>query len=234
LPLLIAFIAFSGTVYVWVSSALTVAFRLPLETPRIAAIAPCGLGHGFRSPRTCSLCQGVYSDDLKKIFNYSQDDIQSLALASNMGALCLGLRFAASPAPAVRPNSPSSHKSNAGNYMAFTSGLFIDRYGPRKTILVAAVLNTIGYLLLWAAADGKFNSPPLWLVCTFCGIWGHASGWLDTAIMAVNMRNFQFQRGLAAGLIKAFYGISASACILSCLLQHFSSHSYLYPGAQVS
>lgn len=29
-------------------------------------------------------------------------------------------------------------------------------------------------------------------------------------LQAVNMRNFAFQRGLAAGLIKAFYGISAS------------------------
>jgi hypothetical protein len=47
-----------------------------------------------------------------------------------------------------------------GGYLSIVSGLLYDatashhRGGPRATLLVGAVLNAVGYFMLWAAASG--------------------------------------------------------------------------------
>lgn len=80
-----------------------------------------GLGYSF----------SVYSDDLKQRFGYSQEQIQGIGSANNLGG-----------------------------YLSIVSGLVYDstahwdRAGPRLTLSLGALLNFGGYYALWAAATG--------------------------------------------------------------------------------
>lgn len=81
-----------------------------------------GLGYTF----------SIYSDQLKHHFSYSQEEIQGLGSANNLGG-----------------------------YLSIFSGIIYDysahhhRWGPRLCIGAAAVLNFVGYITLWTAAKGQ-------------------------------------------------------------------------------
>lgn len=81
-----------------------------------------GLGYSF----------SLYSDDLKRHFDYSQEQVQGIGSAINLGG-----------------------------YLSIISGLVYDctahhhGWGPRFTISLAAVLNLAGYMTLWAAITGQ-------------------------------------------------------------------------------
>lgn len=80
-----------------------------------------GLGYTF----------SIYSDQLKHHFGYSQEEIQGIGSANNLGG-----------------------------YLSIFSGIIYDytahhhRWGPRLCICLAALLNFAGYIALWAAASG--------------------------------------------------------------------------------
>lgn len=80
-----------------------------------------GLGYSF----------SLYSDDLKRHFEYSQEQVQGIGSATNLGG-----------------------------YLSIISGLVYDytahhhRWGPRFTLSLAALLNFAGYMAMWAAITG--------------------------------------------------------------------------------
>eukprot|EP00948_MAST-09A_sp_MAST-9A-sp1_P001836 g1836.t1 len=114
-----------------------------------------------------------------------------------------------------------------GNYLPFC-GFFFERYGPQKTILFGALLASTGYALLFIMAqyarnqsmeglllvtteDGDVVLSTSYYVAAFaCFLFGHASGYFDAAALWTNMKNLPEHRGLVAGLLKSFYGLSAA------------------------
>lgn len=122
----------------------------------------------------------VYSEQLRITLNYAQWQVSSLALASNIGNFC---------------NIPS--------------GIVLDRFGVRVTVLCGIVVNFLGYFLLYLVATETIAAPYT-VVFGISVLWGNGSGWFDTAVMGVNMSNFPEQRGIVVGLLKSFFGLSSA------------------------
>ncbi len=71
-----------------------------------------------------------------------------------------------------------------GSYFGLPSGLLYDalnrrggrwgrRWASQCLFAVGIALNSIGYLALWAAATGRIEAAPFWLVCVFAYVAGH-------------------------------------------------------------
>lgn len=138
-----------------------------------------GLGYTF----------SIYSNDLKKQFNYSQAQIAGLGTACNVGG-----------------------------YTPILAGIFYDRLkryhlmGPMLTVWIGAVLQFCGYWGIYKAALGDFScSYVFMLFLAFAACNGQA--WYETAGLVTSVRNFEAERGTVIGILKAFLGLSASAYI---------------------
>ena len=110
---------------------------------------------------------------------------------------------------------------NVGLYLALDAGFFFDARGPAATALGGALLSLLGYALLWAAATGALGgsagapAPPQALVALASFTLNHGAGWLDTAAVSTAVRAFPRDRGFVVGLLKSFFGLSASLLTLS-------------------
>ena len=132
-----------------------------------------------------SICCGVsfgfsiFSPTLKRVFGLSQTQLNTVGVVGNVG-----------------------------QFMGLGAGMFYDRFGPRPTLLLAGVLGFTGfgalYLSLRRVVDVGFVSL---MAIFFVGC--HAQCWFDTACCVTLLTNFASLRGTAAGLIKAFQGISS-------------------------
>ena len=123
---------------------------------------------------------GVYSEQLRITLSYTQTQLQSLALASNIGNFC---------------NIPS--------------GIVQDRCGTRTTVLCGVGVNFVGYFLLYLVATEQLAAP-FPAVFGISMLWGNGSGWFDTAVITTNMANFPPQRGVVTGLLKSFFGLASA------------------------
>jgi MFS family permease len=109
---------------------------------------------------------------------------------------------------------------NIGIYLCLDAGFFFDSRGPRETALIGASLSLAGYGLLWAASTGSLGgtagapAPTVAVVSVAAYIFNHGAGWLDTAAVTTAVRAFPKDRGLIVGLLKAFFGLSASLLTL--------------------
>ena len=110
---------------------------------------------------------------------------------------------------------------NVGLYLSLDAGLCFDASGPAATALVGAGFSLAGYALLWAAATGGLGgstaapAPPAALVALASVLLNHGAGWLDTAAVSTAVRAFPRDRGLVVGLLKSFFGLSASLLTIS-------------------
>ncbi|KAF4717677.1 hypothetical protein FOZ62_029495, partial [Perkinsus olseni] len=112
---------------------------------------------------------------------------------------------------------------NAGNGLSVFGGLFCDKYGPRPTILIGSVLIAGGYILVWLPSRLGIWTPLPPILCFLCV--GQGVGWMDTALVSSNTKNFPWHRGKVVGIVKAFYGLSAS--FLVCVTATFLSSNSL-------
>eukprot|EP00035_Acanthoeca_spectabilis_P007474 m.137238 g.137238 ORF g.137238 m.137238 type:complete len:129 (-) comp13969_c1_seq7:2732-3118(-) len=80
---------------------------------------------GLETASGASYAFGVYSDQLKNITGFSQDEIQTVASTGNIGL-----------------------------YFALIAGIVFDNVGPVTTLTIGIVLSTAGYLAMWSGAKG--------------------------------------------------------------------------------
>lgn len=126
----------------------------------------------------------LYSTSLRNTLGYAQWQVAALALASNIGNFC---------------NIPS--------------GIVMDLYGVRATVLCGVCVNFVGYFLLWLVATEAISAP-FEAVFAISMLWGNGAGWFDTAVIAVNMSNFLECRGIVVGLLKSFFGLASAVLSL--------------------
>eukprot|EP00243_Klebsormidium_subtile_P011987 TRINITY_DN706_c0_g1_i2.p1 TRINITY_DN706_c0_g1~~TRINITY_DN706_c0_g1_i2.p1 ORF type:complete len:601 (+),score=104.52 TRINITY_DN706_c0_g1_i2:271-2073(+) len=124
----------------------------------------------------------MYSNDLKTILNYSQQQTDGLGSAKDLGA-SLGI----------------------------ISGIVFDMNGPRRTLLIGSILNLCGYLVVWLAVTNSVPvTLSYWQMCLTIAIACNGQTWFDTAAVVSSLRNFPDDRGTVAGLVKCFVGLSAA------------------------
>eukprot|EP00050_Salpingoeca_kvevrii_P009535 m.3472 g.3472 ORF g.3472 m.3472 type:complete len:520 (-) comp2313_c0_seq1:191-1750(-) len=122
----------------------------------------------------------VYSDRIKTQFDLSQDSVDLIGTASNVG----------------------------GN-IGIVVGMLADRFGPRPTMLLGMLLALLGWIGTWHALDSTWDAPYALLVL-FAFLQGHAQMIGDISSIPTVGRNFPQHRGVAIGLCKAFVGLSGA------------------------
>jgi MFS family permease len=118
-----------------------------------------------------------------------------------------------------------SSVGNVGLYVAIFAGMFYDRRGATQTAIVGTIVATIGYLLSYLATAGYFPkvNPTLMLSLSFMIAW-HGGAWLDCAAVTTAVKLFPANRGLIVGVVKSFFGLSAS--VLAQVYQAFFADSH--------
>eukprot|EP01137_Pigoraptor_chileana_P016980 Opistho-2@74360 len=123
----------------------------------------------------------AFADELKKRMDYSQSQAELIVSIGNIG-ICIG-------APA---------------------GMFMDRYGPRRTAAVGAVLSFLGYFLMYAAVRHMIHVP-FGVVCLFYFIVGQGSIFTYMPALMSVVASFDTEnRGKVVGLVDAMFGASAA------------------------
>lgn len=106
--------------------------------------------------------------------------------------------------------------ASAGNFGLFFScfaGLFYNRFGPAKSLLIGATLVGVGFQLMHLSCAKRIAYQDWVSLAFFNFIAQHGSGWLASATVATSVRNFPGRdRGSCVGLTKGFFAIS-SGCI---------------------
>ena len=100
---------------------------------------------------------------------------------------------------------------NIGLYVGVFAGMFYDRKGSVPTAMIGCVIAAIGYFLAWLCTTGAFAGidPTLVLSISFMLAW-HGGAWFDCAAVTTAVKLFPANRGLIVGLVKSFFGLSAS------------------------
>lgn len=95
-------------------------------------------------------------------------------------------------------------------------GFFYFRFGARTTFASGAIMMALGYCLILFQFWGPSSpSEPNWFSVMSFFIAGHATGYIDTAAVSSNMVNFGIsERGAAMGILKGYFGLSASVFAL--------------------
>ena len=123
---------------------------------------------------------GIYSNELKTTLNFTQRDVDR---ASSLG--------------------------NIGMYGGVLAGMFYDRFGKPVTGLIGTFITSTGYLLIYLLTIGVLPPSPYLCAFLFMYTW-HGSAWLDVSAIATATKNFPEDKGLALGIMKSFFGLSAS------------------------
>jgi MFS family permease len=103
-----------------------------------------------------------------------------------------------------------SSLGNLGLYCGLFAGLFYDRRGAVQTAIAGTCIAAVGYTLAWLGTKNVFpGDPTIILSISFMVAW-HGGAWLDCASVTTAVKLFPKNRGLIVGIVKSFFGLSAS------------------------
>ncbi|CAO2187645.1 unnamed protein product [Urochloa humidicola] len=123
----------------------------------------------------------LYSPALKSVLGYDQRQVAMLGVANDVG-------------------------ENFG----VVAGVLCNSLPPWLVLLVGAAFCFLGFGTLWLAVSGTVLGMPYWLLWIALAVGTNSNAWFVTAVLVTNMRNFQLRRGVVAGLLKGYVGLSAA------------------------
>ncbi|OEL38172.1 hypothetical protein BAE44_0000809 [Dichanthelium oligosanthes] len=123
----------------------------------------------------------LYSPALKSVLGYDQRQLAMLGVANDVG-------------------------ENFG----VVAGVLCNSLPPWLVLLVGAAFCFLGFGTLWLAVSGTVIGMPYWLLWIALAIGTNSNAWFVTAVLVTNMRNFPLRRGVVAGLLKGYVGLSAA------------------------
>lgn len=123
----------------------------------------------------------LFSHALKSVLGFSQQQITMLGVANDIG-----------------------------ESVGILPGLACNKLPPWIVLSIGAFICFLGYGIIWLAVTQTVHNLPYWLLWLALLIGVHSSAWFGTAVLVTNMRNFPLSRGIVAGLLKGYIGLSAA------------------------
>lgn len=123
----------------------------------------------------------LFSPALKSVLGFSQQQITMLGVANDIG-----------------------------ESVGILPGLACNKLPPWIVLSIGALICFLGYGVIWLAVTQTVHNLPYWLLWLALLIGVHSSAWFGTAVLVTNMRNFPLSRGIVAGLLKGYIGLSAA------------------------
>ncbi|KAL6126414.1 hypothetical protein ACLB2K_074463 [Fragaria x ananassa] len=123
----------------------------------------------------------LYSPDIKKVLAYDQSTLNLLSFFKDLG-------------------------SNVG----ILSGLLNEITPPWVVLFVGAVLNLLGYVMIWLSVTKKIARPKVWQMCLYICIGANSQSFANTGSLVTCVKNFPESRGVVLGLLKGYVGLSGA------------------------
>ncbi|CAI9097946.1 OLC1v1034472C1 [Oldenlandia corymbosa var. corymbosa] len=106
-------------------------------------------------------------------------------------------------------NLISFFKDLGGN-VGIISGLINEVTPPWVVLLIGAVMNFIGYFMMWLAVTSRIAKPPVWQMCFYICVAASSQAFANTGALVTCVKNFPESRGVVLGLLKGFVGLSGA------------------------
>ncbi|KAH7416144.1 hypothetical protein KP509_14G077500 [Ceratopteris richardii] len=97
-----------------------------------------------------------------------------------------------------------------GEYAGILAGILFNKLPPWSLLSIGALFAFLGYGSIWLVASEKFTSAPYVMMLVAIFIGPNSASWFNTAVLVTCMRNFSHSRGLVAGFLKGFVGLSSA------------------------
>ncbi|XP_076923798.1 protein NUCLEAR FUSION DEFECTIVE 4-like [Bidens hawaiensis] len=136
-----------------------------------------------------SYCFPLYSDSLKSVLGFSQQQLTVLGVANDFG-------------------------ENTG----ILPGIACNYFPPWAVLLVGVFSAFFGYGVIWLAITQTVQNLPYWVLWIALVLAANSSAWLGTAVLVTNLRNFPLSRGTVAGLLKGYIALSAAVFTEVCTM----------------
>ncbi|XP_043705269.1 uncharacterized protein LOC122655098 [Telopea speciosissima] len=124
---------------------------------------------------------GLYSNEIKTSLGYDQTTLNLLSFFKDVGA-------------------------NVG----VLAGLINEVTPPWVVLVIGAVMNFGGYLMIWLAVKGTISRPQVWHMCIYICIGANSQSFANTGALVTLVKNFPESRGIVLGLLKGFVGLSGA------------------------
>jgi len=100
---------------------------------------------------------------------------------------------------------------NAGQFITVAPCVFYDRYGPRPSAFVGAMLSFVGFALMYLASSGILGWSNYIMMGIFAFIMGQGSSMAYKVALVTQTRNFDKEdHGKIIGLLSCCFGISSA------------------------
>uniref|UniRef100_A0A2N9IRJ0 Uncharacterized protein n=1 Tax=Fagus sylvatica TaxID=28930 RepID=A0A2N9IRJ0_FAGSY len=124
---------------------------------------------------------GLYSNVVKSVLGYDQSTLNLISFFKDVG-------------------------TNVG----VLSGLIAEVTPPWFVLLIGAVMNVVGYLMIWLSVTQKIAKPQVWMMCLYVGLGANSTAFANTGAMVTCIKNFPASRGIVLGLLKGYVGLSGA------------------------
>ncbi|XP_057428124.1 uncharacterized protein LOC130721357 [Lotus japonicus] len=124
---------------------------------------------------------GFYSSEIKTTLGYDQSTLNLLSFFKDVG-------------------------SNVG----VLSGLINELTPPWVVLAIGAVLNFVGYFMIWLSVTKKIARPQVWQMCLYIFIGANSQSFANTGSLVTCVKNFPESRGVVLGILKGYLGLSGA------------------------
>jgi hypothetical protein len=124
---------------------------------------------------------GLYSEVIKTALGYDQSTLDTLGFFKDLG----------------------------GN-VGIVSGLINEVSPPWVVLLVGAIMNIVGYSMIWLSVTRRLAKPKLWQMYLYICIGANSQTFANTGSLVTCVKNFPQSRGVVLGILKGFVGLSGA------------------------
>ncbi|KAK7277499.1 hypothetical protein RJT34_22512 [Clitoria ternatea] len=124
---------------------------------------------------------GLYSNEVKASLGYDQSTLNLISFFKDLGA-------------------------NLGIF----SGLINEISPPWVILAIGAIMNFIGYFMIWLSVKGHIAKPQVWQMCLYFYIGANSQSFANTGALVNCVLSFPRSRGSVIGLLKGYVGLSGA------------------------
>lgn len=123
----------------------------------------------------------IYSKDIKETLGYNQETLNTIGFFKDLGA-------------------------NVG----ILAGLINEVTPPWVVLAIGAIMNLVGYLMIWLAVTRRTPRPHVWQMCLYICIGANSQAFANNGALVTTVKNFPESRGIVLGLLKGYTGLSSA------------------------